>query len=412
MEQIFNTEVDEQADSTPIKYRELMTISRLKSARLCRRQHYYRYEACIKPLKVSEALGFGSLFHIGLEQYWLKWLDIQNDIRNNDPDRFSPLDAYESATFAMFGKFEKFAEEADLSIFDLIKAEELMRGYHFRWLPEMVDIEVIAVEEQFDMSLVNVLTGRSSTLFKLGGKLDVRIRYKGELRIVEHKTTTMDITPGADYWVKLRMDGQVSQYVDGANSIEEGDYDCLYDVAKRPMIRQKMATPMGDRKYITKQSKLKDGTIRPAGSLRANQRAEDETPDEFRYRLREDIGENPDKYYQRAEIVRLEEELDEHRFDTWRMAKEIRSSQLATPKLGHRAWPRNPDACSVRGINCEYFAVCTNAASIDDETLFRKGKAHEELKEGEDSIPEGSLSGTCSSCNGNFNVDCMCQGGW
>jgi hypothetical protein len=37
--------------------------------------------------------------------------------------------------------------------------------------------------------------------------------------VVEHKTSSEDVTPGSFYWSRLRMDGQVSVYFDGARAL-------------------------------------------------------------------------------------------------------------------------------------------------------------------------------------------------
>ena len=151
---------------------ELLTISRSKSARRCWRHHYLNYEIGRVPIKTGEALFFGTLFHIGLEQWWLAWLDIQNgfDIKVADTLGLS--------IEAMRAKFHGGSEDSGATEFDLVKAEELMRGYHFRWGHVMSTIEIIAVESQFKMPLINPLTGRASKTFELGGKIDVRIRFR------------------------------------------------------------------------------------------------------------------------------------------------------------------------------------------------------------------------------------------
>lgn len=356
---------------------ELITISRLKAFRRCPRLHYYRYEIGRRPIRTSEALGFGTLFHAGLESWWLCWQDIQ---QGKTLDESMPLTL---AYAAMSAKFAGVSEEAGLASYDMVKAEELMRGYHFRWLEAMDDIEVIAVESQFKARLVNPMTGRYSQNFMLGGKLDARVRLRSsnEFKMVEHKTSTMDIEPGSTYWDRLRMDGQISMYTDGARSLGDDIVGCIYDVAKRPTIRPKTATLPEKRKYLKKASKLKDGTIRPVGSLIATQRESDETCAEYRIRLRGLIAENPNTYYQRGDIVRMDGEMDEFRYDTWVCSKGIREHQLATPKMAEHAWPRNDGACHQWNRPCEYWLVCGDRSlSIDDDTEFRSSPVqHEEL---------------------------------
>lgn len=402
---------------------ELLTISRSKSARRCWRHHYHAYEIGRVPITTSEALFFGTLFHVGLEQWWLGWQSWRMIEQGDEiPDRHSFESEDEILDHAIISMQLKFAasENADANQFDLIKAEELMRGYHYRWLDDMDAIEIIAVESQFEMPLINPLTGRASKTFRIGGKIDVRIRMmvRGEMLglTIEHKTSTEDITPGATYWTRLRMDGQVSQYTDGARSLGDGDVSgCLYDVAKRPTKKPKLATHADDLRWIEPKScgdcrekaqdahrlaydqlgdqneKFKRLLVKDIPTtegcvnctprrLHSGMRIADETLDEFRLRIRNDIADNPDTYYQRADVVRLDEELDEFRFDNWEFAHTLRERQLAGKTLGQMAWPRNPDACFKWSRACEYYAVCTGSCSIDDDHQFRdKAGQHEEL---------------------------------
>lgn len=212
--------------------------------------------------------------------------------------------------------------------------------------------------------------------------------------VVEHKTTSSDIGPGSSYWKRLTLDTQVSQYL-GAEERAEG---MLYDVIRKPSIRPFKATPPEERKYTLPSSKacpeckrkngmapphLIDGRVQcaegrivtdPGGKLYASQREADETPEEFAVRLRADISEDPNKYYQRGVIVRLPEERREAARDTWLVAGSIRESMRLD------AWPRNPSSCDAYGRTCDYWAVCAGETTIDDAARFRTAETpHEEL---------------------------------
>ena len=71
-------------------------------------------------------------------------------------------------------------------------------------------------------------------------------------------------------------------------------------------------------------------------------------------------------------MVRLQSEIEEFEWDTWETARMMRESQLA----GRH--PRNPDMCLRYNRMCEYFEVCTGAADINDESLFRHALTSEE----------------------------------
>ena len=294
----------------------------------------------------SAALRLGTLIHLGLEAWWL---------------------AKDERLAAALAAVAAHAEGFDS--YDLVDAEELLRGYDARWGDE--PYETIAVEQEFRTPLINPETGAASKTFERAGKIDV-IAFKedfGTKVIIEHKTSGEDISPGSAYWARVRMDGQISGYFRGAEALGHEVSECIYDVIGKVSLRPKKATPP------EAQKRKADGT------LYANQREHDETPDEYRARVREHIATHPDDYYQRAEIVRLEDELRAYDLETWQQATQMRDAQ----RLGIA--PRNPDACTRFGSVCGFFDVCSGAASLDDDTRFQRlSWAHPELtppKEGD-----------------------------
>jgi hypothetical protein len=244
--------------------------------------------------------------------------------------------------------------------FDVARAEAMLIGYDTRWAS--VPYEVLAVEAEYCCPLVNPETGAASRTWQRGGKLDVILReIFGHRRIVfmEHKTSSEDISPGSSYWRRLHMDGQVSGYFLGAEALGFRAEACIYDVLGKP----------AQRPYQVSQK-----------------RSEPETPEQFRARVAEAIAAEPSAYYQRGEVVRLEAEVAEAAFDDWQTAKMLREAELAG------RFPRNPDACFKWGRACEYFDVCTGAASIDDPAHFRRlDHVHPEL-ERQDGLPILSAS--------------------
>jgi len=281
----------------------------------------------------------------------------------------------------------------DADPFELIKAEELIRGYSVRWGDE--GYETIAVELTFDVPLVNPETGRASRTYRVQGAIDAIVRRGGKVFHVEHKTTSQDIGLGADYWRRVSaLDPQVSTYQSALRALGYKDVETLYDVVRKVDLRPQKATPEENRRYTQEKAcalcKKKipgphrvsaegepevycvDGKVPPR--LYANQRETDETPEEFRLRVREHIAANPERYYARGPVVRLEQDEREHAGDVWQTAAMIRMSENS----GH--WPRNPGACERFHRLCDYFDVCSGMASIDDDSRFRTAEhAHEEL---------------------------------
>jgi hypothetical protein len=314
----------------------LLTASRLRDARACQRLHKHRYFDGYIPLEDVGPLRFGRIFHTALEAWWS-----------------SP--SYDKLNSGLLS----IPSEADPFEAAIVRA--LLVGYHERWHRESLD--VLAVEGEFRVPLINPGSGAPSRTWELGGKWDAIARDgNNRVLLVEHKTTSEDITPGSEYWKRLRLDGQISIYFEGARSSGFDVAACLYDVIRKPGIRPLKATPVESRQF------KKDGT------LYANQRIDDEAPDDFEARLTAAISEDPNRYYGRGEIVRLESEMDEAMYDVWTLGKQIQESRLAG------RFPRNPDSCVRWGRTCAYFGVCSGEASLQDEMLFRRvANVHPEL---------------------------------
>ena len=185
--------------------------------------------------------------------------------------------------------------------------------------------------------------------------------------IVERKTAGEDISPGSLYWLRLVMDVQISTYLDLAESLGIFADGVLYDVLYKPKLKPLLATPVDQRKYTK-------ATAKEPQRLYANQRDRDETPEEYGKRVLASIAEAPDKHYQRREIVRLQNEREEARADTWQTACAIRDARRL------KVFPRNPDSCFQWFRECEYFKPCSGQADINDPLLFQRvERRHEEL---------------------------------
>lgn len=296
-----------------------LTASRLTTARACQRKHWIEYVAGYRPATKSSALRFGTLIHRGLEVWWR--------------DGFN-LDAALAAV------------QAEANPYDRARAEAMLMGYHCRWESERY--EVLGVEVEFRAPLTNPETGRASRSWRIAGKLDALVRdpRDGLVKVIEHKTASSDISPGSDYWARLRMDGQVSMYFDGATALGHEPAAVVYDVLAKPGLRPLQVSA---------------------------KRATEESPEEYRERLVAWIAERPAAAFARGEVVRLEAELAEFRFDIWNTAQQIHRavrSELA---------PRNPDSCWAYGSLCPYLAVCSGEATLDDPRFVRMESVHPEL---------------------------------
>lgn len=326
-----------------------LTTSSANAYRACNRLYQLRYVEGVRSREKAHALHFGTLWH-GLQEEWWR-------------------------TRSCADAFAWLTRQPDVDPFDRVKLRELMRGYDARWGDS--GLRAVRIEQEFSAPLINPETGAPSRTFQLAGKKDLIAEDAEGVWLVEHKTSGADITAGSDYWMALRMDSQVSNYYVGARANGHDILGCIYDVVAKPKMKPAKATPAESRKY------KKDGT------LYANQRDRDETPEEYEARLREHIAANPDAYYQRAPVVRLEAEEREAARDMWHTARAIRDSE----RLG--SWPRNPQACFRWHRACDYWDVCTGQADIADEHRFERVRPHEELSENaEQNATNGESNGS------------------
>lgn len=338
------------ASTTKVVRLELLTESRAEVAERCKREEKLRYVDGLIPRTIAEGMRFGTLGHHALEAWW-KACTLDPPIGN------------ERLVDAIMAARTKATPASDA--FEVAKLEALLEGYDARWGAEQ--FEVLGVELEFRAPLVNPATGAPSRTFERAGKMDVVARQAGRVVIIEHKFPGEDIAPGSVFWSTLRIAGQSSGYIRGAESLGYRDVaGVIYDAVRRPALEPLKATPVEQRKY-TKATKTEPSR------LYANQRERDETVDEYRNRVRADIAENPDKYYQRGTVVRLERDLLEHDGERWFLGQTLREHH----RLGLA--PRTVGACRRYGSMCSYFPLCCGEASADD--YARAEWAHPELSQ-------------------------------
>jgi hypothetical protein len=331
---------------------KVVTNSQLKCFRRCQREHHYAYQLGYRVREDAEALRFGTLIHAGLEHWW------------SGHDMEAVLEA---------------GTRGAVDDFEAARVRVLLLGYDARWRDELDMSDVVAVEREFRAPLVNPQTGASSRTYVLGGKVDVLLRR----RFVEHKTTSEEIGLGSIYWRQLTLDPQVSTYYAGAKALGHEVDGCLYDVIRKPSLRPanvplvdadgaKIVHDANGQRVRTKDGKKWRETSDTAQGYVLQTRPE--TAEEYENRLTEEVAVNPERYYQRGEVVRLEEDEREAALDAWHLTQSMRVSEIAVQH------PRNPDACPRYGSMCPYFDVCTGMASLNDETRFnRVDNVHPEL---------------------------------
>lgn len=233
----------------------------------------------------------------------------------------------------------------DLDPFDAAKARAMVAAYAAVW--DDADVEVVAVEREFQLPLVDDL-GLEHPHWLRGGKIDLvlRCRKHGHVTVVDHKTSGEDVSVGSTYRQRLIMNGQASHYMHAVREllgVEPKSF--IFDVLVKPRLKPFDVTA---------------------------KRAAKETPAEYERRILADMAENPGKYFAQIEITRSEAELASHTAAISADAALIdlvRERGLDAP---------NDDACHKYGSPCEFWSVCTGTGSLDD--MRKRDHVHDELE--------------------------------
>jgi hypothetical protein len=354
---------------------DLLTNSRMKSFRSCPRKHFYEYVEGIKPAVDDEALAFGTLVHSCLEAYW----------KHRQACGESSIDVALSVI------------PTDTDPFTVARVRPMLIAYAESWA--RVDCGVLAVEREFRLPLVNPLSKHPSRTFELSGKIDLVLRLAdGRIAIVDHKTSGESIEPGSEYRRRLVLDGQLSQYWRGCESLGWSPDVGIWDVLGKPKLFPSKATPEDEREYTKEKSRAcaackrknappaphfdeetgracVDGRVitDPGGRLYATMREFDETADEFEIRIAHAIAADPARYFAQIEVQRLDVEREQYDVNVWHLATMIREAKAYGSAI------YNPDSCLRGRKPCPYLDVCEGTASLDDPARFRRARIHEEL---------------------------------
>ena len=296
-----------------------LTSTRLAGMRKCPRLHYWRYELGLARVRQATPLRFGSLFHKGLE------------LRHSMAGQLAE-DALASILQAVLAEYDAVPDWADRTEWTVERETlgALLSGHIWRYGQD--DLQFVAVEQAFELPLVNPDSGALSRTFSLAGKIDAIVRLPdGRLAVLEYKTAGEDIAPDSEYWLRLRCDGQISLYVLAARAMGYDVATVLYDVTRKPTIRLRQK----------------------------------ETPEAFGQRLLADIAERPGFYYQRREVPRLEDDLVQFRAELWQQAQQLldlrrRASHLTDPATAHF---RNVGRMTCG--YCDFADLCLSGARVD-----------------------------------------------
>ena len=252
------------------------------------------------------------------------------------------------------------------------KCRGLLAGYHARWADG--EYLPVAVEQVVQSDLWNPETGRRSRSFTVAGKIDVSAVFRDRVVLVDHKTTSEDISdPNAPYWRQLIVEGQPSHYMllEWLNGRKVDD--AVWDVVRKPTISPKQLTKAEARSAAVTHEyfgrRLSDDSI-----LALNVEKPREALEMYEARLAHDCTvARPEWYLQRRSIPRLDAELHEYAVELWEHGQEI----LHARNTGRHA--RNSGACMMYGGPCKFLGICSGHDAPDSDNWRRKPCVHTEL---------------------------------
>jgi hypothetical protein len=259
----------------------------------------------------------------------------------------------------------------------------LMRGYDARWSAEHSNYVVEEIENEFCHKIRNPKTGYPLKGLWHAGKIDGLVKYGEKRFLLEHKTTSEDISDAdAVYWRRLAIDSQISGYMlslwDRGIEVD----GTVYDVIRKPSIRPRR---------LTKENKaeIQSGSYfgRCLDGRKINQYLEMESEDDelFSFRLLADAIQNPANYYQRKQIVRTRQDLAEYAQELYQIGGQIRESKQSGVHF------RNSSACTQFGSTCEYLPLCCGYDSFGSDSWQRRKRAHAELGDSTNDLPDREI---------------------
>lgn len=350
--------------------KELLTHSRSDCFKTCRKKHFFSYELGIRRDVDAKALRMGIAFHEGIE--------ILGDGESIDMAVDAVRRSYATCPDGI-GQYEW-----DIECETVVR---LVCGYEWRW--REFGLEYIATEKSFELPLLNPATGKPTPIWNLAGKIDGIVKLgDGRQAVKETKLLGDDISSGSDLWQRLRMDHQVSLYVDAARRLGYA-VDCvLYDVARKPTIGATNVPLLdgnqckivldrnGERVYNKNGSPKQTGDTASGWVVQSRPM----TTEEWGEKLNNDIAERPDFYYARVEVARIDGDLEEYRNELWEIQQTIRAAQ------NEDRWYRtvNKNTCNF----CPYFDLCSNRGFDPHgnlpEGFVKVDNVHPELNRGSD----------------------------
>lgn len=321
--------------------KQLLTFSRGSMFGVCRQKQKWAYELGIRKKTDAKALRMGSAGHdatdvLAKTNDLEKAVEAIRNVYQYDPEGYDEYDW-------------RIEEETMV---------RLVCGYHWMWGDST--IKYIASEYAFRLPLVNPDTGAPSTNFDFAGKIDAIISLEDRrLAVLERKFLGEDHGPDSDLQRRLRIDHQISLYMHAAREDGHPVETVLYDVIRKPSIKPSPVPVLdsrglkivldlhGDRVMTNTHKPRQTASTKEGWTLQTRLM----TVEEWGEKLNHDIAERPNWYFNRIEVPRLDDEINEACHELWQVQKTLREAQ----RTGRWYRTVNRNTCNF----CSYFELCS-----------------------------------------------------
>ncbi len=321
------------------------TYSMWSLFRNCRKAVDWRYLQQLVPLQRDRNLHFGSIIHECL-QVWHERRDLDEVLAT-----INRLCA---------NRLQDENQRRDWHL-----ATAMMRAYAARYAVE--DLEIVALERNFEGPIVNPATGAASRSFVLAGKVDGIVRIHGEHFILEHKTAAQ---VDGDYLEKLWTDFQITIY---AHYIEQTMGIPITGILYNVLVKAKLQQSKGETEQEFQARRAELLAKSKTGKTTAKRKLP-ESDEAFQQRLAE-------KYADSAMFHREMLYLSRDRFDVLRAELwELTQAFLEARRRG--IFYQNTGFCFNYQRPCAYFPLCrSNGNPNVIENFYQRVAPNEELRE-------------------------------
>ncbi|NCB75270.1 MAG: hypothetical protein EOM51_11105 [Clostridia bacterium] len=292
-----------------------ITSSSLNKFLACQRAYFYRYELGLMPVETAEALSFGKAFHAAMEAR-NKGMTCEEALADGIIHVAGNEQSAATLSGLVYGYFARYKDDQPLAIKSEINFTHKIGKYGFR----------------------------------AAGVIDGLAELNGGYALLEYKTTSQAIDTDSDYWVRLRSNIQLNQYVDALETLGYPVREIVYDVTRKPAIRPK----------------------------------QNETLEDYSARLFEDCAARPDFYFAQRRVSVLSDDLERFRTSRREICYQIAANRKRQKRAATKA---SPWLCCNQQItcnSCEFKVFCLHgmeATESEIPTGFYVGERNPELKQ-------------------------------